>query len=66
MAVKDNNRGPEILAVFGTGAGVAATVVILRLWARARIIHKVGADDWTVLASMESFQFALMIIGLFD
>lgn len=64
MAIADKNKGPEILAVFGTGAGVATLVVIFRLWARAHIIRKVGADDWTVFASLGSFRFALIAIGL--
>lgn len=45
MALKDQNRGPQFLAVFGTGTAIAAIVVILRLWVRVRIIRKVGADD---------------------
>lgn len=52
MAFQDQNRGPEFLAVFGTGTGIAAIAVILRLWVRFRIIRKVGADDWVVAASM--------------
>jgi hypothetical protein len=52
MGFQHQNRGPEFLAIFGTGTGIAAITVILRLWVRSRIIRKVGADDWVVAASL--------------
>lgn len=52
MVIENVNRGPECLAIFGTGIGVAAMVVILRLWIRVRILRKVGADDWLMAASL--------------
>ena len=52
MASEDHSRGPELLAIFGTGTAVATIMVILRLWVRTRIIRKVGADDWIVAASL--------------
>ena len=52
MTLKDHNRGTEFLAVFGTGTAVATIAVLLRMWVRARIIRKIGADDWIVLVSL--------------
>ena len=52
MAFQDYNRGPEVLAIFGTGTALASIAVISRLWVRARIIRKIGADDWIVAISL--------------
>lgn len=60
MPFEDHSRGPELLAIFGTGTGVAAILVILRLWVRIRILRKVGADDWILFVSLVNlhiFQF---------
>ncbi|MCJ1229370.1 hypothetical protein MMC12_006036 [Toensbergia leucococca] len=48
----DDNRGPEFLAIFGTGTAIATVLVSLRLWVRSRIVRKVGLDDWIIAASM--------------
>ena len=55
MAVMDDNRGPEFLAIFGTGTAIATVLVSLRLWVRSRIVRKVGLDDWIIAASMVGF-----------
>ena len=52
MAFQDHNKGPEVLAVFGTGTALASIAVILRLWVRARILRKIGADDWIMAISL--------------
>ena len=52
MPFEDHSRGPELLAIFGTGTGVAAILVILRLWVRIRILRKVGTDDCIVFVSL--------------
>ena len=52
MTLEDHNRGPVFLAVFGTGTAVATIAVLLRMWVRARIVRKIGADDWIVLVSL--------------
>ena len=52
MSHESHDRGPEFLAIFGTGAAIAAIVVILRVWIRVRILRKVGIDDWVVSASL--------------
>ena len=52
MGAESDNRGPELVAVFATGTGVAAILVALRLWVRWRVIRKVGLDDWVVAASL--------------
>ena len=52
MTLADRNRGPEILAVFCSGTALAALAVALRLWVRARLIRKVGLDDWLVALSL--------------
>ena len=44
------------MAIFGTGTAIASILVILRLWVRARIIRKVGADDWVVAISLVSIK----------
>ena len=54
MAFKDQNRGPELLAVFSTGTGIAAVAVIMRFWVRTRIVRKLGADDWIAAVSLVS------------
>ena len=46
MAQEDQNRGPLVLAIFGTGVGIATVLVLLRIWVRIRLLRKVGADDW--------------------
>lgn len=52
MMFADKTRGPEILAVFCSGTALAALAVAMRLWVRAKIIRKVGLDDWLVAFSM--------------
>ena len=48
------NRGPAFVAVFSAGLAVAIVLVALRLWVRFKVVRKVGADDYVMLASMVS------------
>ena len=50
----NENRGPAFVAVFSTGIAVAIVLVALRLWVRFKVVRKVGADDYVMLASMVS------------
>ena len=50
----NENRGPAFVAVFSAGLAVAIVLVALRLWVRFKVVRKVGADDYVMLASMVS------------
>ncbi|KAL2130636.1 hypothetical protein VTI74DRAFT_6137 [Chaetomium olivicolor] len=58
----DENRGPEILAVCGSLVGVALIVVLLRIWVRAKMVQKVGADDWVIVGAMVVMFVEFMVI----
>ncbi|AEO60764.1 hypothetical protein MYCTH_2310333 [Thermothelomyces thermophilus ATCC 42464] len=58
----DENRGPEILAVCGSLVGFSLVVVILRLYVRAKMVRRVGADDWTIVAAMTVMFVEMMVI----
>ena len=51
-SAQQHNRGPQFLAIFCTGTAFATVLVLLRFWIRARILRKVGLDDWFVVASL--------------
>ena len=46
------NNGPVILAVTGAFTGLAALVVILRIYVRAVMLKSVGPDDWIMMVAM--------------
>lgn len=48
----DENRGPQILAVCGSLVGFSLVIVIFRLYVRAKVVQRIGADDWTIVAAM--------------
>ena len=48
----DTYLGGVLVAVFGTGVGLAVILVTLRIWTRIKILRKTGADDWTVIVSL--------------
>ena len=45
------NRAPALAGVMITGLVISLVVLGLRFFVRTRIVHKVGADDWTALLS---------------
>ncbi|KAL8784333.1 MAG: hypothetical protein Q9213_004042 [Squamulea squamosa] len=60
-ALKQDNRAPALIGVLVSGLVVSLIVLNLRFWARAKIVRKVGADDW---ASLSSFIFLCCAFGL--
>ncbi|KAL9608913.1 MAG: hypothetical protein Q9167_006269 [Letrouitia subvulpina] len=52
MTEQTQDRGPQLLGVFGAAITVASLAVILRFWVRARMVRKVGADDWIMALSL--------------
>ncbi|KAF2875905.1 hypothetical protein BDV95DRAFT_591327 [Massariosphaeria phaeospora] len=48
----DQNKGPAILAICSTLTVVATCFVAARLYVRAKILSRVGLDDWLILVSM--------------
>jgi hypothetical protein len=52
MASEGEDRGPLFLGIFTAGTAVSIIVVSLRFWIRTRMIRKVSADDWIMLASL--------------
>lgn len=50
----DINHGPTILAVSWIECGLALVAVITRMYCRAKLIHNVGWDDWTMIFTMVS------------
>lgn len=53
-ALKHENRSPALIGVMVSGLIVSLFVLSLRFWARARIVQKIGADDWASLLSFVS------------
>ncbi|KAL2165019.1 hypothetical protein VTH06DRAFT_315 [Thermothelomyces fergusii] len=58
----DENRGPQILAVCGSLVGFSLVIVLLRLYVRAKMVRRVGADDWTIVAAMTVMFVEMMVI----
>lgn len=50
----ENDKGPLFLGIFATGSAIAILITGLRFWVRARIVRKLGADDWIMLSSLVS------------
>ncbi len=48
------NQGPMINAVIWLGAGLSLILVLLRVFARARIVKKIGLDDHIMVVAMVS------------
>ncbi|KAF2833249.1 integral membrane protein [Ophiobolus disseminans] len=46
------NKGPAILAICSTLTAVASIFVAARLYVRAKILSRVGLDDWLIILSM--------------
>ena len=49
-------RVPELLGVIVPGLLISAVVCALRFYVRARLVRKIGVDDWVVLLSFVSFR----------
>jgi hypothetical protein len=47
----DSDRGPLLLGVLWTQAGIATVIVFLRLYARF-MIHTTGWDDWLMFLTL--------------
>ncbi|KAL2153733.1 hypothetical protein VTH82DRAFT_4888 [Thermothelomyces myriococcoides] len=58
----DENRGPQILAVCGSLVGFSLVIVIFRLYVRAKVVQRIGADDWTIVAAMTVMFIEMMVI----
>ncbi|KAI0839149.1 hypothetical protein F5Y06DRAFT_28947 [Hypoxylon sp. FL0890] len=56
----DVNRGPTLLAVFWTEIGISTFFVSLRFYTRSRM-GGVGADDWTILATLIMYTITLSL-----
>ena len=50
-ALKQENRAPALIGIMTSGLLVSLITLSLRFWARAKIVRKVGVDDWTSLLS---------------
>ncbi len=48
----DVSRAPGFIACVVTVTTAALVVVCLRMYARIRVIHAVGIDDWVILLAM--------------
>ena len=48
----DQNKAPMLAAVMWSEATIAIVVVILRMYTRARLVRKVGWDDWIMLFTL--------------
>ncbi|OAX82507.1 hypothetical protein ACJ72_03144 [Emergomyces africanus] len=56
------NKGPLILVVVWVVTCLATIVVAARLYVRARIVRKIGQDDWLILISMGlSIAFVVLV-----
>ncbi len=51
MELSTASRGPQLILVNAILYAIATLAVGLRFFARAKIIRKIGADDWWMLAS---------------
>jgi hypothetical protein len=51
------NHGPGILAVSWIEGGLALVAVIARMYSRAKILHNIGWDDWTMLFTMVGYSY---------
>lgn len=60
------NKGPMINAVVWIGAGVALLLVLLRLFTRAKIVGKVGLDDYVMVFAMVSQVGHIRMRTMFD
>ncbi|KAK3319502.1 integral membrane protein [Cercophora scortea] len=58
----DLNRGPEILAICGVLVAFAVITLVLRVYVRAKIIGKLGYDDWTMIFATLVVFVEMMII----
>lgn len=50
--IASQNKGPTILAICCTLTAVATIFVSARLYVRAKILSRVGLDDWLIIISM--------------
>ena len=48
------NHGGRVLAVAWVEFGITVPFVASRIFTRARVIHNLGWDDWTILIAMVS------------
>ncbi|OJD16572.1 hypothetical protein AJ78_03263 [Emergomyces pasteurianus Ep9510] len=56
------NKGPLILAVVWVVTCLATIMVTARLYVRARIVRKIGQDDWLIVISMAlSIAFVILV-----
>lgn len=49
QAFKGANRGALILTVIWVECAIACIFVAARVYARTRLIHNMGIDDWMIL-----------------
>ncbi|KAF4220395.1 hypothetical protein CNMCM8980_009671 [Aspergillus fumigatiaffinis] len=61
----DSDRGPLLLGVLWTQAGIATVIVFLRLYARF-MIHTTGWDDWLMFLTLAIFIGSIIIATLQD
>lgn len=56
----NQNRGPELIAIYCSLAAISIIVVTVRIYARYHI-HALGLDDWLMLFSLVSiFIFSVL------
>lgn len=48
----ENDKGPLFLGIFAAGTTIAILTTALRFWVRARILRRLGPDDWIMLSSL--------------
>jgi len=53
-AMERDNRPSQLAGVMIAGFVVSLVVVSLRFWVRAKVIQKLGVDDWFTLVSFVS------------
>lgn len=53
-------NAPTLLAEAGSVFGVAAVVVLLRIYVRVRVVRSFGTDDWTMVLAIVSFLITLI------
>jgi hypothetical protein len=48
----DFTNAPILLAKAGSIFGIAASVVLLRIYVRVRVVKSFGQDDWAMILAM--------------
>ena len=63
-AIDAETKMPQILGFLIAGATISTIGVVLRIFTRAKIIGKLGADDWTMAIAQVLALASCVAIGL--